>query len=152
MVDIFQDDFRDFIQALNDNQVSYLVVGGFAVILYGHARVTGDMDVWVERTEDNYRRLVRAFHQFHMPVFDMTKENFLTHEEWDVFKFGRKPVAIDIMTKVKSLDFKSCYALSKEFDDGDLKIRTLHLNHLLQAKKEAGRLKDLDDIDQLTKE
>ncbi len=152
MADIFQDDFRDFIQALNDNQVSYLVVGGFAVILYGHARVTGDMDVWVERTEENYRKLVKAFHQFHMPVFDMTKDNFLTHEEWDVFKFGRKPVAIDIMTKVKGLDFKACYALSKEFEDGDLKIRTLHLNHLLQAKKEAGRLKDLDDIDQLTKE
>lgn len=68
------------------------------------------------------------------------------------FKFGRKPVAIDIVTKVKGLDFKDCLTLSKEFEDGDLKIRTLHLDHLLQAKKEAGRLKDLDDIDQLTKE
>ncbi len=151
MADIFQDDFRDFIQALNDNKVSYIVVGGFAVILYGHARVTGDMDIWVERTEENYKKLLKAFLQFHMPVFDMTKENFLHHKEWDVFKFGRKPVAIDILTKVKGLEFKECYSLSKEFEDGDLKIRTLHLNHLLQAKKEAGRLKDLDDIDQLTK-
>lgn len=152
MGDIFQDDFRDFIQALNDNDVSYILVGGFAVILHGHARVTGDMDIWVERTEENYKKLVRAFNQFYMPVFDMTKENFLSHEEWDVFKFGRKPVAIDIMIKVKGLDFKECFILSQEFEDGDLKIRTLHLNHLLQAKKEAGRLKDLDDIEQLTKE
>lgn len=151
MADIFQDDFRDFIQALNDNNVKYIVVGGFAVILYGHARVTGDMDVWVEQTEDNYRKLLKAFHQFHMPVFDMTKENFLHHKDWDVFKFGRKPVAIDIMTKVKGLDFTECYSLVKVFEDGDLKIKTLHLNHLLEAKKEAGRLKDLDDIDQLTK-
>lgn len=152
MADIFQDDFRDFIRSLNDNNVSYILVGGFAVILYGHARVTGDMDIWVERTEENYMKLVKAFHQFHMPVFDMTEENFLSHKEWDVFKFGRKPVAIDIMTKVKGLDFKTCFALSREFEDGDLKIRTLDLNHLLQAKKEAGRLKDLDDINQLTKE
>lgn len=152
MADIFQDDFRDFIQALNDNKVSYILVEGFAVILHGHARVTGDMDIWVERTEENYRKLVKAFYQFHMPVFDMTKENFLHHEELDVFKFGRKPVAIDIMTKVKGLDFKECFMLSREFEDGDLKIRTLHLNHLLQAKKEAGRLKDLDDIEQLAKE
>ena len=152
MADIFQDDFRDFIQALNDNKVSYMIVGGFAVILYGHARVTGDMDVWVERTEENYNKLIKAFHQFHMPAFDMTKENFLNHKEWDVFKFGKKPVAIDIMTKVKGLEFKECYAIAREFEDGDLKIRTLHLNHLLQAKKESGRLKDLDDIDQLTKE
>jgi hypothetical protein len=152
MADIFQDDFRDFIKALNDQQVSYILVGGFAVILHGHARVTGDMDIWVERTEENYLKLLKAFRQFHMPVFDMTKDNFLNHESWDVFKFGRKPVAIDIMTKVKGLDFKECYELSKEFEDGDVKVRTLHRNHLLEAKKNAGRLKDLDDIEQLTKE
>ena len=50
MANIFQTDFRDFIQALNDNKVNYILVGGFAVIIHGHARVTGDMDVWVERT------------------------------------------------------------------------------------------------------
>lgn len=116
MADIFQDDFRDFIRSLNDNKVSYILVGGFAVILYGYARVTGDMDIWVERTEENYVKWVKAFRQFQMPVFDMTKENFLNHKEWDVFKFGRKPVAIDIMAKVKGLDFKDCFALSSEFE------------------------------------
>ena len=151
MGDIFQDDFRDFIQSLNDQQVNYILVGGFAVILHGHARVTGDLDIWVERTEENYHRLLKAFRQFHMPVFDMTKENFLHHENWDVFKFGRKPVAIDIMTKVKGLIFKECYDLSTFFEDQELKVRTLHLNHLLEAKRKAGRLKDLDDIQQLIK-
>jgi hypothetical protein len=152
MADIFQDDFRDFIKVLNDNDVDYLLVGGFAVILYGHARVTGDMDIWVERSEQNFNKLVKAFHQFHMPLFDMTKENFLNHKDWDVFKYGRKPVAIDIMTRVKGLDFAECYKIAREFEDGEIKIKTLHLNHLLQAKKAAGRLKDLDDIEQLTKE
>lgn len=152
MADIFQDDFRDFINALNNKNVSYIIVGGFAVILHGHSRVTGDMDVWVEQTEENYKKLVQALHEFHMPVFDMTKENFLNHKDWDVFKFGRKPVAIDIMTKVKGLTFKECFELAKTFEDGDLKIRTLHINHLIEAKKKTGRLKDLDDIDQLTRE
>lgn len=151
MADIFQDDFQDFIKALNDQEVKYILVGGFAVILHGHARVTGDMDIWVERTEVNYHKLLEAFKQFHMPVFDMTKDNFLHHENWDVFKYGRKPVAIDIMTKVKGLDFKECYDLSTEFEVDDLKIRTLHINHLIEAKKKSGRLKDLDDIQQLTK-
>ena len=86
MANIFQTDFRDFIQALNNNKVHYILVDGFAVIIHGHARVTGDMDVWVERTEENYLKLVKAFFQFHMPVFDMTKENFLSHKDWDVFK------------------------------------------------------------------
>ena len=151
MGDIFQDDFRDFIQALNDQHVSYILVGGFAVIIHGHARVTGDLDIWVERTEENYLKLLRSFGQFHMPVFDMTKENFLQHDSWDVFKFGRKPVAIDIMTKVKGLDFKECLDLATDFEDDGLKVKTLHLNHLLEAKKKAGRRQDLDDIEQLTK-
>lgn len=53
MADIFQDDFQDFIKALNEQEVKYILVGGFAVILHGHARVTGDMDIWVEQTEIN---------------------------------------------------------------------------------------------------
>ncbi len=151
MGNIFNEDFRDFINALNINKVDYILVGGFSVILHGHSRVTGDMDIWVERTERNYSKLLKAFYQFHMPVFDMTKENFLAHQEWDVFKFGRKPSAIDIMVKVKGLDFRECFELSKIFEVEGLAIRTLHFNDLIKAKKEAGRLKDLDDIQQLTK-
>jgi hypothetical protein len=56
MGNIFQDDFQDFIRTLNEQQVNYILVGGFAVILHGHARVTGDMDIWVERTESNYSK------------------------------------------------------------------------------------------------
>jgi hypothetical protein len=49
MGNIFNADFSDFIVALNDNNVDYILVGGFAVILHGHSRVTGDMDIWVKR-------------------------------------------------------------------------------------------------------
>ncbi len=151
MGNIFNDDFRDFIRALVNADVDYILVGGFSVILHGHSRVTGDMDIWVEKTEENYKKLLKAFQEFKMPVFDMTRENFLTHKQWDVFKFGRKPTAIDIMTAVKGLDFKECFAISKIYEVDEITVRTLHLNDLIKAKKEAGRLKDLDDIDQLTK-
>lgn len=76
MANIFQDDFRDFIQALNNHDVKYIVFGGFAVILHGHPRVTGDMDVWVQRTSENYKKLMHAFYEFHMPAFDMRKKIF----------------------------------------------------------------------------
>ncbi len=55
------------------------------------------------------------------------------------------------MTKVKGLDFNECFKLSKIFEVENVTIRVLHLNNLIQAKKEAGRLKDFDDIEQLTK-
>ncbi len=152
MPNIFNEDFRDFIIALNNNDVRYILVGGFAVILHGHARVTGDMDIWIEPTEENYNNLVEAFKDFGMALFDMTRSNFLATDKFDVFSFGRKPVAIDIMTKVKGLDFNESYIHSEIFNDDGLLIRTLQFNDLIQAKNISGRRKDMDDIDQLTKE
>jgi hypothetical protein len=149
MGNIFQADFRDFLTALNDQEVRYILVGGFSVILHGYARTTGDMDIWVERSTENYLKLKKAFLQFGMPVFDMTAENFLSHPNWDVFTFGTPPVAIDIMVKVKGLDFETCYQRSVWFEDADLVIRTIHKKDLLKAKEAAGRLKDLDDIENL---
>jgi hypothetical protein len=149
MGNIFNEDFRDFLTALNKQEVRYLLVGGFAVILHGYSRTTGDMDIWVERTPENYLRIKQAFLHFGMPVFDMTENNFLSHPNWDVFTFGVPPVAIDLMVTVKGLDFETCFANSILFEDDDLKIRTINRNDLLKAKKMAGRAKDVNDIENL---
>ena len=101
MSNIFNEDFRDFLNALNDAEVKYILVGGFSVILHGYSRTTGDMDIWVERTHHNYQKIKSAFLHFGMPVFDMTEDNFLHHKVWDVFTFGVPPSAIDLMLKVK---------------------------------------------------
>ncbi|CAM3584992.1 DUF6036 family nucleotidyltransferase [Sphingobacterium prati] len=150
MANIFNEDFRDFVAALNKNEVRYILVGGFAVILHGYSRTTGDMDIWVDRTSENYLKLQAAFSDFGMPVFDMTEDNFLNHPIWDVFTFGIPPVAIDIMLKVKGLDFEENFNQAVLFEDDNLKIRTLHKNRLLEAKKSSNRPKDLDDIQNLT--
>ncbi|ERJ60430.1 DUF6036 family nucleotidyltransferase [Sphingobacterium paucimobilis] len=150
MGNIFNEDFRDFLSCLNKHEVRYILVGGFAVILHGYSRTTGDMDIWVERTQENYKRLKFAFSEFGMPVFDMTEDNFLSHPSWDVFTFGIPPVAIDIMVKVKGLDFTENYDQSIIFTDDDLLIRTLHKNQLLIAKRSSNRPKDQDDIENLT--
>lgn len=85
MGNIFQDDFRDFLIALNNQKVDYILVGGFSVILYGYSGTTGDMDIWVRKTKENYRKLVKAFDEFGMPVFEKTEETFINHPEWDIF-------------------------------------------------------------------
>jgi len=149
MDNIFPPDFRDFINALNDQQVKYLLVGGYAVILHGYARTTGDLDIWVEQTSLNYSHLRNAFDQFGMSVFEMTEENFLSHPEWEVFTFGEPPVAIDLMTKVKGLEFESCYQQSVLFEEGEFKIRTLDINGLILSKKVAARPKDLNDLENI---
>jgi hypothetical protein len=150
MANIFSDDFKDFIQALNDNGVEYILVGGYAVILHGYRRVTGDMDIWVNRTKENYSRLSKAFAEFGLPVFDMTESKFLNADDADVFSFGRPPVSIDIITKLKGVEFEEAFSHALQFEENSLTIRFIHLNNLIQAKKAAGRHKDLDDIEKLT--
>ncbi|HEY4150267.1 MAG TPA: hypothetical protein VGM41_15115 [Chitinophagaceae bacterium] len=84
-----------------------------------------------------------------MPIFDMTEDNFLSHPNWDVFTFGVPPVAIDIMVKVKGLDFEKCFQKSVIFEDDNLKIRTIHKDNLIEAKRSAGRSKDLNDLENI---
>ncbi|MEZ0452553.1 hypothetical protein ABTW24_13200 [Sphingobacterium thalpophilum] len=98
----------------------------------------------------NYLKLKTAFSDFGMPVFDMTEDNFLNHPIWDVFTFGIPPVAIDIMLRVKGVDFEENFRQAILFEDDNLKIRTLHKNSLIQAKKFSNRPKDIDDIQNLT--
>lgn len=150
MADYFNEDFKDFLRALNNQKVEYILVGGMAVILHGYVRTTGDMDVWVKKTKENYKRIVSAFYEFRMPVFDMSEENFL-RDDFDVWMFGVEPVKIELMTAVKGLEFNEAYVLSQIHDEDELPVRYLHINSLIAAKKAAGRYKDLDDINQLQK-
>lgn len=152
MGNIFNDDFRDFIYALNNHNVEYLLVGGYSVILHGYVRTTGDMDIWVNKTAENYLKVVKAFSEFGMPVFDMTETNFLQNETMDVFTFGRPPACIEILTTLKGIEFNEAIAQALVYEDDELKIKFLNFNHLIQSKKAAGRFKDLNDIEQLTKE
>jgi hypothetical protein len=149
MANIFHEDFRDFINALNKAEVRYILVGGYSVVLHGYSRTTGDMDIWMERTSENYERIIKAFQIFGMPLFDMTESNFLSHPIWDVFTFGTPPVAIDIMVKIEGLNFEDVFQKAVYFEDDDLKIRTINRNDLIAAKKIAGRAKDINDLENL---
>jgi hypothetical protein len=149
MGNIFNDDFHDFIQSFNECDVKYILVGGYSVILHGYSRTTGDMDLWVEQTTENYKRVKAAFLNFGMPVFDMTEEAFLKRNELDVFSFGRPPSSIDIMVSVKGMDFDECYRNSVYFEEDGLMIRTIYITDLISSKKAANRPKDINDLENL---
>ncbi len=151
MQNIFNPDFQDFIRSLNESDVKYILVGGYAVIIHGYNRTTGDLDIWVERSVENYHKLIQAFQKFGMPVFDMSMSNFLENSKLDVFTFGRPPVSIDVMLSVKGMDFEEVYSnLEKRIVEG-LEVKVISLSELLKAKAASGRNKDLDDVENLTK-
>ncbi len=147
---IFNQDFKDFIEALNKSEVAYIIVGGYSVIIHGYNRTTGDLDLWIKPTKDNYKKLQNAFGIFGMSMFDMTESNFLSNK-MDVFTFGRPPVSIDILTIVKGLDFDETYKSSFITVMDEVEVRVIHLNQLRKAKLAANRPKDQDDLLNLPK-
>ena len=82
---LFNPDFQDFLRAMRLHEVRDVLVGGYSVIMHGYSRTTGDLGLWVEKSAENHERLVKAFHHFGMPVFDMTVHNFLHNPAMDVF-------------------------------------------------------------------
>ncbi len=150
MGNIFNDDFRDFIKVLNDTDVDYVLVGGYAVILHGYRRTTGDLDIWVNTTKENYLKLRKALLNFGLPTTDLSEQNFLDNDAIEIFTYGIAPVSIDIMKKVKGLNFEEVFSSSQLFIDQDLTVRFISYQQLVKAKKAAGRYKDLDDLEKLS--
>ena len=149
MGDLLNPDFQDFIKCFNRHKVRYVLVGGYAVIYHGYNRSTGDLDIFVEATVANYNRIVQAFEEFKMLVFDMTQSTFLNTESYEVFTFGVPPVSIDIITVLRGVTFDEAFTMSTNGLIDGITIRVLLKNGLLLAKKLSNRPKDLEDIHQL---
>lgn len=149
MGNVLNPDFQEFILELNTCKVKYVLVGGYAVIYHGYNRTTGDLDIYVERSIENYNLLCKAFKNFGLALFDMTEENFLDESTFEVFTFGNPPVSIDIITSLKGVLFSQALALSQIGTIDNISVRVLHKNGLIEAKTKSGRAKDLADIEML---
>lgn len=147
-MDIFNADFTDFINCLNHNNVEYILVGGYAVIIRGYSRSTGDLDIWVNKTRENFIRLQKALRAFGLPLVAVAEEKFFS-DEFDVFTIGRPPSAIEIMTAVKGVGFSEAFDTSTLETLDEVVVRVIHINQLFQAKRAAGRHKDLNDLENL---
>ena len=146
---VFNDDFKDFIESLNKFEVEYILIGGYAVVLHGYNRTTGDLDIWVNPTEENYKKLLKAFAFFGFPTTAIDIKRFLNQENCNVFTFGRPPMAIDIVTFIQGVNFRDALQNSSEVYVQGIVVRLLSLSDLVLTKKATGRFKDLDDLENL---
>ncbi len=146
---ILNEDFIDFLKSLKKHQVESLLVGGYAVVLHGYHRTTGDIDIWIKPTAENHERLQNAFAEFGLPLNAITLDDFLSTGKVDVFTFGRPPVAIDILTQVKGLEFDEAHKSSEAILVDGAPVQLLSVQSLKDAKRAVGRNKDLDDLEHL---
>ena len=144
------DDFRDFLTCLNEAGAEYLLVGGHAVAYHGYFRPTRDMDVWIGVSVENADRVVSAIKAFfggHLT--GLSREWFL--DGGNVTRLGAVPNLIEILPKVSGRDFQSAYERRVTDTIDGLRVSLISLEDLLANKKASARLKDLTDIEQLTK-
>ena len=144
---ILTQDFREFIQSLNDNHVRYLIVGGYAVAFHGHPRYTKDLDVWLWIDEQNAEKMVKALDQFGFASLGLTADDFL--EPGTIIQLGYPPNRIDLITKLVGVDFETCYTNRVEEQLDDVVLPFIDLNNLKKNKKASGRLQDLADLENL---
>lgn len=149
MGNIFNDDFQEFLLAINKSKVKYVLVGGYSVIYHGFPRTTGDLDIFVEVSKENYSSLNKAFDLFNMPVFDMTEANFLNNNEMTVFSFGRAPVSIEILKEISGLTFGEVYSKALDVTFENIPLKIINLKDLKLNKKASGRAKDINDLENL---
>ena len=141
--------FEDFLRLLNEKKVKYLVVGGYAVAFHGFVRATGDLDVFIENSEENAENLVRVYIEFGFNITEMNKNLFL--EKGKIVRIGIPPLRLEIINDISGVAFQKCYPDRIEEKIGDIIICFLDLENLLKNKKAANRPKDVADIDGLTR-
>ena len=143
-------DFREFIECLNAREVEYILLGGYAVVAYGHVRTTGDIDFWVNPTEENAQRVIKARSDFGFRFSNLTTLDFTTSDH--VVQLGYPPLRIDIMTSTSGLIFDEAYSRRNDMQIDGLQVKVIGLDDLKKNKREAGRKKDLGDLENLPDE
>lgn len=140
-------DFKEFLKSLNDHQVEYLIVGGYAVGYHGYPRATGDIDVFVATNEDNADKIVAALKEFGFDTSDLSTALFL--KEHQIVRMGVPPVRIEIQTSISGVEFADAYSARISDRIDGVQVEIISLEHLKQNKQAAGRYKDLDDLEHL---
>ncbi len=141
-------DFKDLLRILFECEVRFLVAGGYAVIHHSQPRYTKDIDIWIEPSPENAKKIMRAFRIFGVPMLGLSPEDLAT--PGTQLNIGVPPCEIDFLTTIPGLDFESAWpnrVISKE--EEHFSIPYLGKSDLILAKQTAGRPQDLADLDEL---
>jgi predicted nucleotidyltransferase len=143
---ILPQDFKDFLKSLNSKGVEYLLIGGYAVNYYGHARATADMDIWIAVDPDNAQRMCDVIQDFFgQPIEGVSRDMFMQQNK--VLRFGFPPIRIEVVTTIDGLEFPQCHAARVVDVLDGVPVNLIALEHLKINRKASGRSKDLTDLE-----
>lgn len=147
---LFSPDTRDLILLLYKHRVRYLIVGGGAVIYYGHVRTTGDIDFFYESTDANAQQLFAALNEFWTGRIPSLREwQELTKPEM-ILQFGVPPNRIDLINDIDGVKFADAWpcrlTLTMPVGESTAEVFLIGIDDLIKNKEASGRPRDLEDM------
>lgn len=138
-------DFKEFLKLLNQNQVEFLIVGGYAFGIYAEPRATKDLDIFIRSSVKNSEAVWNSLLQFRAPLRDRSPEDFRDGES--IVFFGQPPLRIDLIQRIDGVSFEDAW---KErvaaMIDNEMPVNVISREHLIQNKRSSGRPQDLADV------
>lgn len=142
-----QKDLREFIELLNALNVRFVIVGAFAVAYHGYFRYTSDIDLFIDRSEENAQRILEAVERFGFQDLKLTSEDFKREDQ--VIQLGVSPNRVDVMTLLSGVSFAEAWASREQGDLDGLVVPFISKELLKRNKAACGRLQDLADLEYL---
>lgn len=143
-------DIREFIRLLSIHKVRYVIVGGEAVIYYGFARLTGDVDFFYEASAENVKVLYDALVQFWKGKVPGVKSKDELLEIGTIFQFGMSPNRIDLINSIDAVTFNEAWEKRTEehikIKGKEYPVYYIGLEQLIKNKISMKRFKDLEDL------
>ena len=116
------------------------------VYIYGRLS-TGSLDIWINATVENAQKMVRVLDNFGFASFGLTEADFI--KSGNIIQMGYPPFRIDVLTAIDGVDFESCYKNKMIVQHDEIALNVIGVSDLIVNKQTSGRLKDLDDLENL---
>jgi hypothetical protein len=143
-------DFKDLLSAFNAHSVKYLIVGGYAVSFYAQPRATKDMDLFIKADPANAKATFEALAAFGAPLVPVSERDLADPRCF--LRFGREPVAVDILPGIDGVDFDAAWERRVEAvidPESGLRAFFISKDDLIASKLAAGRMRDLADVEDI---
>jgi predicted nucleotidyltransferase len=140
-------DYKEMLECLSEEKVRFLLVGAYALAVYGYPRATKDIDFFVRASPENASSLMRALSRFGAPLTGISATDFAS--EGTVFQIGNSPRRIDILTRISGVDFENAYANRKIVSVDGVEVPVISMSDLIANKRASGRTQDLADVEKL---
>ena len=140
-------DQRDFLELLRRHDARVLVVGAHALAFHAKPRYTKDIDLFIDATAENARRIVAAIGEFGFGALGITEADLAS--EHRVLQLGVPPNRIDLMTSIDGLSFEDAWQSRVEGTFGGVPVCFIGKDALMRNKAAAGRAQDLADLELL---